>query len=74
MPCWKCSPDFVGDQELGIGGPAVEFLGQADFVFAQRLAVGLVGVLLVGRAIADVAADDDHRRLVVGAQEFLVGA
>ena len=35
--------------------------------------MGLIGVLLVGRAVADVAADDDHRGLVFGAEEFFVG-
>ena len=36
-----------------------------DFFFAQRFAVGGAGVLLVRRAVADVAVDDDQRRPVV---------
>ena len=63
--------DAVGDQELGVLGPAVELLGQPDLVLAQRLAVGAVRVLLVGRAPGDVAVDDDQGRPVVGLQERL---
>ena len=47
--------DAVGDEELGVLGPAVDLLGQLDFFFAERFAVGLLGVLLVRRAVADVA-------------------
>ena len=55
----------VGDEELGVFGPAVGLLGQADLFFAQRLAVRAVGVLLVWGAVADVAVHDDERRPVV---------
>ena len=58
--------DAVGHEELGVFGPAVVPLGQADFVLAQRLAMGGAGVLLVGGAPADVAVDDDQGRPVVG--------
>jgi hypothetical protein len=37
---------------------------------AQRLAMGLRAVLLVRRAVADVAADDDQRRAVARWPEF----
>jgi hypothetical protein len=59
----------VGDQELGILGPAVA--GEPDLLGAERLAVGRTRVLLVRSAVADVALDDDHRRHIVDAAEFL---
>ncbi len=57
--------DTVGHQELRVLRPAVALLGEADLLLAERLAVGGAGVLLVWRAVADVAFDDDHRRPVV---------
>ena len=54
--------DAVGDQELGVLGPAVGGLRLAHLVLAERLAVRRGGVLLVRRAPADVAVDDDQRR------------
>ena len=59
----------VRHQELRIFRPAVEFLGQPDFFFAQRFAVSGIGVLLVRRSVADVAVDDDQRRPVCGLVE-----
>ena len=61
--------DAVRHQELRILGPAVEALGEAHFLLAERIAVRGGGVLLVRRAVADDAVDDDQRRLVVGAAE-----
>ena len=60
-PVGEVLVDAVGDQELGVLGPPVGALGLAHLLLAQRLAVGLGGVLLVGRAVADVAVDDDQR-------------
>ncbi len=60
----KMIVDPVRDQELGVLGPAIAALGQAHFLFAQRLPVGLAGILLVRCAVADMAADDDQRRPV----------
>ncbi len=54
---------LVGHEEVGVGVPAVGLLGEPHLVLAQRRAVGRVGVLLVGRALADVGANDDQRRL-----------
>ena len=54
--------DAVGHEELGVLRPAVVPLGQPDLLLAERLAVGGAGVLLVGRAVGDVAVDDDQRR------------
>ena len=59
----------VRDEEFRVLGPAVIALGKLHLVFAERLAVGGAGVLLVRRAIADVAVEDDERRPVVGAGE-----
>ena len=71
MPSRKCVAHFVGHQELLVLRPAVGRLRQADFVLAQRRAVGLVAVGLVRRAEADHAADDDQRGPVVGLLERL---
>ena len=56
----------VRHQEFRVLRPAVVALGQPDLFFAQRLAVRRAGVLLVRRAIRDVAVHDDQRRPVVG--------
>ncbi len=61
----------VRDQELRILGPPVALLGEADLVVAERLAVRGAGVLLVRRAIADVAVDDDQGRAIAGPAEDL---
>ena len=61
--------DAVRHQELRILGPAVKALGEAHFLHAERIAVRGCGVLLVRRAVADDAVDDDQRRLVFGAAE-----
>jgi len=52
--------DTLGNQELGILGPAIEALAKADLLFAQRLAVGRGGVLLVRGAVANVAVQNDE--------------
>ena len=54
--------DAGGDQELRVLGPAIRLLGELDLFGAERLAVRLVAVLLVRRAVTDVALDDDQRR------------
>src|SRR5439155_4945661 len=51
----------LGDQELRILRPAVAALGEADLFLAERLAVGCGRVVLVRRAISDVAVEDDQR-------------
>src|SRR5262249_33538472 len=59
-------PAVVGTQERGVGGPADRLLGEPDLLLAQRRAVRLVAVLLVGAAVSDVgAAGDDRGPLVV---------
>ncbi len=57
---------IVGHEELRVLGPAVEALRAFDLVLAERLAMRLRGVLLVGRAVADVRADADERWPRVG--------
>ena len=44
--------DTLGNQESCVLRPAVELLGQPDLVLAQGLAMGGVGILLVGGAQA----------------------
>ena len=63
----------VGDEELGVLGPAVGALGLAHLLLAERFAVGGRGVLLVRRAPADVAVDDDQRRPALLGLELLEG-
>ena len=70
-PGGEASRHRVGDQELGVLRPAVEALRLAHLLLAERLAVGGGRVLLVRRAVADVAVDDDQRRPVVGRPEGL---
>jgi hypothetical protein len=59
------------DRELRVRIEAVELLGQAHLVDAERLAVGLPGILLVRCAVADVALHDHQRRAVAGGAEGL---
>ena len=61
--------DAVGHEELRVLGPAVAPLGEADLLVAERLAVRRARVLLVRRAVGDVAVDDDQRRAIGGALE-----
>ena len=61
----------VRHEKFGVLRPAVILLGEPHLVFAERLAVSGAGVLLVRRAVADVAVDHDQRRRVAGLAEFL---
>ena len=61
----------VRHQKFGIFRPAIAALGQADLFDPERLAVGGAGIVLVGSAIADMALDDDQRRHVARAPEYL---
>ena len=62
--------DAVGDEELGVLGPAVEALRRLHALGPERLAVRLRRVL-DGRAVADVAVHDDERRPLVLRLEVL---
>src|SRR5450631_1380886 len=63
--------DAIGYEKLRVFRPTVKPLGLEYFLHAEGVAVGGRGVLLVGRAIADDAVDDDQRRLVLGALELI---
>ena len=69
MPVGEGLEDPVGDEEVGVLGPAVEALRLLDALGAERLAVRLRRVL-DRRAVADVAVDEDQRRaLVLGLED-----
>ena len=63
----------VGHEERRVFRPAVDALGQADFLVAERLAVRGGGALPVGRAVADAAVEDDEGRPALGLLEDLEG-
>src|SRR5262249_26110023 len=67
----KALVDAVRHEELRVLRPAVEALGQADLLLAERVAMGCRGVLLVRRAVTDDAVDDDQGRAIAGAAERL---
>jgi hypothetical protein len=57
--------DAVGHIEVLVGIPAHDLLGQPDLVFAERRAVCLGRVLLVGRWVPDDRLDADQARALV---------
>jgi len=61
--------DAVGHEKMCVFGPAAGSFRKPHFVFAQRLAVRRAGVLLVRRAVRDVALDDDERGTIPGRAE-----
>ncbi len=63
-------PHIVRDKEAGFRGPAQIFLGQGQFLVAQRLAVDLGGALAVGAAIADGGATADQAGPGIGLGGF----
>ena len=69
----KVLADAVGNQELRVLGPAVVALGKPNLFFAERLAVGLGGVLLVRGTVADVAVEDEEGGAALGLPEDLKG-
>ncbi len=56
----------VGNEELGVLGPAVVAFGEANLLLAQGLAVSRGGILLMRRAVADVAVQNDEGRAILG--------
>src|SRR5262249_56987787 len=62
--CGEALVDAIRHEELRVLGPAIVALRGPNLVVAERLAVHAARVLLVGRAVADVAVDDDQRRTV----------
>src|SRR5262249_1760840 len=67
----KMFADAVGNEKLRIFGPAIAALRQANLFFAQRLAVCFSLVLLVWRAVANVAVQDDECGTSFGLLESL---
>ena len=59
----------VRNEKLGVLRPAVVPFGQPDLFLAQRLAVRSMRILLVGRAVGDMAIHDDQGRPVGRAYE-----
>ena len=55
----------VRHQKLRLLRPAVIPFGEPNLLLAERMAVGGTRIVLVRRAVADVAIDDDQRRTVV---------
>jgi hypothetical protein len=60
----------VGHEERGVFRPAVMPFGQADFFLAQRFAMRRTGVLLVGRAVGDMAVDNDQGGPILSRSSF----
>ena len=56
----------VGNEELSVLRPAIVALGEPNLLFAKRLAVRGGGILLMRRAIADVAVQNDEGRPILG--------
>src|SRR5262245_66500922 len=54
----------VRNKKLGILRPSIIAFSEAHLFFAERLAVGLFGVLLVRRAERNVAVDNNQRGTV----------
>src|ERR1700722_659298 len=63
--------DAIRHQKLRVFRPAVKTLGETYLLLTERIAVRRRGVLLVRRAVADDAVDDDQRRPVLDAAEYL---
>ena len=56
----------VGHEKFGVLRPAIGALGEFDFFFSKRLAMGGRGIVPVRRAVADMAVDDDQGRPMFG--------
>src|SRR5690606_31090716 len=59
--------------KLQVRIPAVELLRQPHLLAPQGLPVRLASVMFMWRAVANVAVDDDQRRLVMSVEELLHG-
>src|SRR5215472_7820891 len=59
----------IRDEELRLWRPAVVTLRQPDLFLAERFAVRSARILLVRRAVGDVAVDDDQGRPIARASE-----
>src|SRR5712691_12476636 len=59
----------VGNQEFGVLGPSVVAFGEANLLLTQRLAMSCGGILLMRRAVADVAIQNDEGWAPLGLAE-----
>src|ERR1700688_1002377 len=59
----------VRHHEFGVLGPSVAALGEADFLLAERLAMGIAGIVFVRSAVANMAIDDNEGGHTIGAPE-----
>ncbi len=62
--------DAVGDEELCILGPPIAALGEADLLLTERFAMGGGSILLVRRAVADMAIQNDKGRAALRLMEY----
>src|SRR5207245_1141496 len=60
--CPHVLADRLGDEEMLVRVPAVGDLREPNLFLAERLAVGLLAVLSVWGAVADVGSDGDQAR------------
>ena len=65
--------DSVGDEELRILGPPIAPFAQADLLLAERFAMGRGSILLVRRAVADMAIQNDEGRAALCLMEYPEG-
>src|SRR5215471_1812828 len=70
----KMFPDTIWNVEFRVFRPAVVSFGQPNFFFAQRFAMCGTCILLVRRAISDVAIHNDQCRSIFRAEKSLKGA
>src|SRR5437868_7436422 len=64
----------LGNEEFRVFGPAKGPFGKANFFFAKRLTMGGCSVLLVRRAVADVAVQNDESRAAFGFLKYAESA
>jgi hypothetical protein len=60
----------VRDEELCILGPPIAALGEADLLLTERFAMGGGSILLVRRAVADMAIQNDKGRAALRLMEY----
>src|ERR1017187_1041919 len=65
--------DAIGNKELGVFWPAIETLREFDFVFTERFAVRLLGVLPVRCPVSNVAVDNNELWTIANAERMTIG-
>ncbi len=71
MPVGEMLVHAVRNEKLRILGPAIKPLGEANLFFAERFAMGRGCIVLVRRAIPDMAVENDKRWAALGLLEDL---